>query len=117
MKKHITLLGAFYIGLGIMGILFCALIVVLFDFIEGMARAAHIGDLAEAILSITLLLIGVQSIVSIIAGFGLLNKQSWARVFGLVAAFLNIFCIPFGTALAIYAIWVLWQDETIELLS
>ena len=117
MKKHVSLLGAFFLGLGILGIMCCILIAVLFDFVEELARAEGIGVLAESVIAVTLLIVGVQSILSIVAGFGLLNEQSWARVIGLIAAFLNILCIPLGTALAIYAIWVLWQDETIEILS
>jgi hypothetical protein len=43
---------------------------------------------------------------------GLRRRRPWARLIGLLLAVLNLFFLPFGTALAIYAFWVLMSDET-----
>jgi hypothetical protein len=45
-------------------------------------------------------------------GTGLRGRKAWARPVALVLSVLNLFFLPFGTALAIYAIWVLLSDET-----
>jgi len=45
-------------------------------------------------------------------GAGLRRRRSWARPVALVLALLNLFFLPFGTALAVYAFWVLLTDET-----
>jgi hypothetical protein len=45
-------------------------------------------------------------------GIGLRKRTSWARGVALVLALLNLFFLPFGTALAVYAFWVLLSDET-----
>jgi len=42
-----------------------------------------------------------------LAGWGLLQRESWARMLTIVLAFLALFNIPFGTALGIYTLWVL----------
>ena len=55
---------------------------------------------------ITIVLVG-RAALAIIAGFALVNRASWARIFTIVVAFLNIIKLPLGTALAIYTLWVL----------
>ena len=46
-------------------------------------------------------------LLSVIAGLALLNRARWARIFAIVVAFLTIFKLFTGTALAIYTLWVL----------
>lgn len=56
-----------------------------------------------------------KAAVGFLAGWGLLNRQSWARslaiVVGVIALFFNI---PFGTALGIYTLWVLLPSHSEE---
>jgi len=52
-----------------------------------------------------------------ICGYGLLTKKSWSRIFGIVLSCLSLLNIPFGTAIGIYGLWILFKDETIDLLS
>ena len=50
-----------------------------------------------------------------IAGWGLLQREHWARIVVLVLAFVTMFTnIPFGTALGIYTMWVLLPTESEE---
>jgi len=53
---------------------------------------------------------GVLSLPGLLAGFGLLARQAWARVLAIVVAFLGLLNIPLGTLIGLYAIWVLLQD-------
>jgi hypothetical protein len=46
------------------------------------------------------------------AGWGLLHRESWARILALIAGFLALFHPPFGTALGIYTLWVLLSAES-----
>ncbi|HET9183216.1 MAG TPA: hypothetical protein VFP59_13855 [Candidatus Angelobacter sp.] len=48
-----------------------------------------------------------KSVIGIAAGWGLLQRESWARILTLVLGFLALIHIPLGTALGIYTIWVL----------
>lgn len=60
-------------------------------------------------------LIKVVSLFSVIksaggffAGWGLLNRQSWARSLAIAMGIISLFFhFPFGTALGIYTLWVL----------
>jgi len=49
----------------------------------------------------------VKGILGVIAGWGLLDRQSWARLLAIVIAFLSLLHFPFGTAIGIYTLWVL----------
>lgn len=50
----------------------------------------------------------LKAAVGLAAGFGLLQRELWARTLVLVLAFIALFTnIPFGTALGIYTMWVL----------
>lgn len=50
-----------------------------------------------------------------IAGWGILRWRPWARLLGMLVAGVNMISFPIGTAVGIYAIWVL-NDETAEFL-
>ena len=49
----------------------------------------------------------VTAAVGLVAGWGLLSRQPWARIFAIVVGFLRLIDFPFGTALGIYTLWVL----------
>ncbi len=43
----------------------------------------------------------------ILAGWGLLDRQPWARTLAIVLGALNLIDMPFGTALGVYTLWAL----------
>jgi hypothetical protein len=51
------------------------------------------------------------AVAGVIAGWGLLARQSWARVLTLIVAFISLIHFPLGTALGIYSLWVLFPPE------
>jgi hypothetical protein len=52
-------------------------------------------------------LVLAKAVVGFYAGWGLMQRDQWARVLLLVLAFLSLINIPFGTALGVYTLWVL----------
>ena len=52
-------------------------------------------------------LLVLKGVVGVIAGWGLLDRQSWARILAIVLAFISLLNFPLGTALGIYTLWVL----------
>jgi hypothetical protein len=50
-------------------------------------------------------------IVNIITGVGLLRYREWARILAVVLAAFMLLGFPFGTAVGIYAFWVLLSSE------
>jgi hypothetical protein len=53
-----------------------------------------------------------KAVVGFYAGWGLMQRDRWARVLLLVLAFLSLINIPFGTALGVYTLWVLLPNAS-----
>jgi hypothetical protein len=76
----------------------------------------------ETAIWITLILAGVcgsliflENIMNLIVGFGLLKYKSWARNLVVVLGIINLFGFPLGTALGIYTLWAMFNQETKQL--
>jgi hypothetical protein len=54
----------------------------------------------------------VTAIAGILTGWGLLNREPWARTLAIIVAVVNLMEIPFGTALGIYTLWVLLPAQS-----
>lgn len=52
------------------------------------------------------------ALVGLAAGWGLIQRESWARMLAIVTGVLNLVDMPFGTALGIYTLWVLLPAES-----
>jgi hypothetical protein len=55
--------------------------------------------------------LGALTVPDFVAAIGLLARQRWARVLGIVVGFLNLPGFPMGTLVGAYAISVLLQDS------
>ncbi|MBI4810355.1 MAG: hypothetical protein HY800_02720 [Ignavibacteriales bacterium] len=130
MEKHITLVGILnivYRSLAIIGALVLIVIAACFryfinvlvcwDSITPPQVPIEILDIVPLILVPIAIIILVVSIVGIIGAIGILKRKSWARIVLLIISFFNLMRIPLGTALGVYTIWVLMNDETIRLFS
>ena len=53
-----------------------------------------------------------SGVLGILAGWGLLERQPWARTLAMVLGFFALFHFPFGTVLGIYTLWVLLPAES-----
>ena len=59
----------------------------------------------------------VSSIPGLIAGVGLIKYRPWARILGIVMSILNLFTFPHGTAIGVYSMIVLFDQEAVRLLA
>jgi hypothetical protein len=117
MKQHVTVAGALNIGLGALGLLIACLVFVILIWVGQVADdadAARILDFVAVVVSAFLVVISLPGIVG---GLGLLQGREWARILVLILSVLNLFNIPIGTAIGAYSIWVLMQQETVELFN
>ena len=58
------------------------------------------------------ILVLAKAACGFIAGWGLMKRESWARVVVLVLAFISLFNLPFGTALGVYTLWVMLPGQS-----
>jgi len=113
MENHIKPLGIMFIifgGLGVVAAIFLLLLFVA----GGSAMALEDPEASEILVAVGLILtvlILVISVPNVIAGYGLLKCHSWARILTLILSFLSLPAFPVGTALGVYGIVVLFDDN------
>jgi hypothetical protein len=124
MEKHIQVLGILHIIYSSFGVLIGALVCLLF-----FGLGTFVGSIpdvpppaSEGVPAILLViglviaaLVFLFSVPGIIAGVGLLKRKEWGRILALIVGFFDLLHIPLGTALGVYTIWALMNDETIKL--
>ena len=103
---HVRLLGIFWLAISAFRLLPGLALVSIFrygfpfytsgvpGFVHGLMRG--LGGLLLA-----------GAVVGIVAGWGLLERQPWARMLAIVLGCFSLLDMPFGTALGIYTLWVL----------
>jgi hypothetical protein len=57
-------------------------------------------------------LILLKATAGFITGWGLLQREPWARVGVLIIGFISLFNVPIGTALGVYTLWVLLPTQS-----
>lgn len=117
MEKHIKILGVLFIIHGIFLITVGAIVMLLF---MGGALIAGQSHLVAVLITIAAVIAGIsiiRGIPEIITGWGILQRKKWSRILGIIMGALNLFHIPLGTALGIYALWVLFNPEAEKLLT
>lgn len=117
MQKHITLAAVLNLGFGILGILIALIVFVVVVGAGILSRDPHAIRITSIIGTMIAFFLTVLSVPEIIGGIALLKRRPWARILLLVVSVLELLNIPFGTALGIYTIWVLLQEETKKLLE
>jgi hypothetical protein len=117
MEKHVTNLAVFYLALSIVGIMAACIVFVAVvggGFLSGDETAMFITSTVGTAISS---LVGILSIPGLICAYGLFKRRSWGRYLSLVVGAINLFNIPFGTALGVYTFWALTKDEAAELFN
>ena len=120
MRKHVTIIGALYIGMGVLLIL-AAIIVAVTLLGAGWITLTSGENLPFWILLTVTLVTGffllLFAVPHIVAGIGLLNLKPWSRYLAMVLAVFGLFNIPVGTAIGVYTLWALVQDKVEQLFS
>ena len=74
----------------------------------GSQMAAGLTALTFAALAVIAMLWGAAHVV---VGLPLRRRQTWARLAALVLGSIDLVLLPYGTALGIYALWVLLNER------
>lgn len=79
------------------------------------------GGIATGVIAAILATIGLMSLlwggVHAGAGYGIRRYRHWGRPLGLALGVVNLIVLPFGTALGIYALWVLLAPDTRQIFN
>jgi hypothetical protein len=117
-REHIRLLGILWIAYSALHVVagFAAIIVANTIF----GRYMHIRNGPPPEMTVWLRplirffgwLILAKAAVGFFAGWGLLQKEDWARTVALVVGFVALLNVPLGTTLGIYTLWVLLPTQS-----
>jgi hypothetical protein len=111
-QNHITLLGVLHIARGALILLIGMAIFAVLSGVGVLSDDETAMGVLGIIGMIILFIMFALAVPSIIAGIGVLMRREWGRITALVVGILSLVDIPFGTAIGVYSIWVLMNDET-----
>jgi len=116
-EEHIRLLGILWMALSAINVVGGMVLVVIANTLFG-PHGQLPPDVPTHWLRPFLTFIGVlvllKAATGFIAGWGLLQRESWGRLLSLILAFVSLFNVPLGTALGIYTFWVLLPAQSDE---
>ena len=114
---HIRMLGILWLALSGMLLVGGAVVLAIFrtgGLWEGGFPPGSPPFVHDILSFIGILLLG-GGLLGVIAGWGLLDRQAWARMLTIVlACFALLLFMPFGTLLGIYTLWVLLPAQSEE---
>ena len=116
-KQHITVVAALNIGLGTLGVV---LAIIAFVVLAGIGLLSGDPDALPILTFIAVIAGGfflITSVPDIVGGIALVKRQSWARILILILSVLKLINFPLGTIVGVYSIWVLMQDEAVQMLD
>jgi hypothetical protein len=115
-QGHVHLLGIMWLAISafnaVGGVVLYILANTLFAHVHQLGAPEAATSFLRPLLSVVAILVLVKAAAGFIAGWGLLQRESWARVVALVLAFISLFNIPFGTAIGVYTMWVLLPGQS-----
>jgi len=124
LDTHKKVLGIIYViiaSLTILSMLFVRAlmgIILGFAFEGGSDEEEQIANFVMMLMSfVPALIIIFFAIPTLVAGIGLLARQSWGMIFGMVVGCLQLIWFPIGTAIGIYAIWIFTEDQRFKKLQ
>lgn len=116
MQSHVKILAVVYLVyslIGLAGSVSFLLALTAIGRLLGSLIGATPGTetLLQGLLGSLGVLMVLESVAGLIAGFGLLQYHPWARTLTILLSLVNLLHIPFGTVVGLYGLWVLMSAE------
>jgi hypothetical protein len=117
-RNHVRLLGILWMAYSALYVVLGVAVLVVAQTVLGGTFHIHGGPPPEVTVWLRPLLTCVGWLIQAIAatgfftGWGLLQREAWARTVALIVGFVALLRIPVGTALGIYTLWVLLPAQS-----
>ncbi len=115
MSVHVDVLGRLHVLWGAYGVLTGSSLFVLASgtslALEDLGQSGPAGQAAVGVLLLFGIILGTAGLASLVVGVALGRRRPFARPGALVLVVPHLVLAPFGTALGIYACWVLLNDD------
>jgi hypothetical protein len=115
MEQHIRIVAILYMIWGIIGLVIAALVLLGGLGAAGAGIAQEDPDAAIAAgtcFTVIAVIIAVLSVPNLLAGWGLQKRKQWARILTIILSVLNLFQFPLGTALGVYGLWAMLNEQS-----
>lgn len=118
METHVKVLAILHIVFSSLSLLAALIILLATGAVTSIVGTA--ADPSDAQIAIPFIRLGggaaalffiALGVPGLVVGVGLLKLRPWARILGIVISALDLTHIPFGTALGIYGLWVLFNRD------
>lgn len=112
-EQHNKTLGILHLVYGALHGLMMLMFAILFAIFVPVLRGSPNSDgLPFSIYLVFVTLIALfglfYSVPSLVAGYAILKRKSWARLAGIISSVIAGMNVPFGTALCVYSFWFLF---------
>jgi hypothetical protein len=119
MTTQLEFLGVLFIVWGLLttliGLSTLALGIGAVAIITSAGRGGASGQVAASVTAAIFMLLAIIAILwgaaHIIVGFPLRRRQPWARIMALILGSVDLLLLPYGTALGVYALWILLNER------
>jgi len=109
-QEHVRLLGILWMAASALNVVAGLVLIAISN---TLFRNHGIGpDWLRPFLTFIGCLVLLKAAAGFLAGWGLLQYETWGRLLALVVAFVALFNVPIGTALGIYTFWVLLPSQS-----
>lgn len=121
MEGHVKAVGIIYMVFGCLGALGGLIMLLFFGGLGGAAvvsgeqEGQAVGGILGMLGGFLFVAMLIVSLPSILAGWGLLKRKSWARILTIILAVLSLPGFPVGTLVGAYALWVMLNKDTAPL--
>ncbi len=117
-REHVRLLGILWVAYSAIHVVGGLVVLIVANTIFG--RGFHISNgpppevtvWLHPLISFVGWLLLAKAAAGFFAGWGLLQREAWARTVALVVGFIALLNIPLGAALGIYTLWVLLPAQS-----
>jgi hypothetical protein len=116
-QQHVHLLGILWLAISALnavgGVILLIVANTLFVHLHEMGAPPDVpvGFLTSLVSTLGIVVLA-KAACGFAAGWGLMQREPWARVVALVLSFISLFNIPFGTAIGVYTMWVLLPGQS-----
>lgn len=114
LSRHLRLLGILWIAAGALNFLAAGGAWLAGSVILPPLVSRGVPGFVPTLVSSIAVLVLFKAVACLAAGWGLIERESWARLLAIILGIVSLFNVPFGTALGIYTMWVLLPAQADE---
>jgi hypothetical protein len=113
-QQHVMILGWLYIIGNALLLMVAAFVFVLLTSVGLAVPDPEARSILPVVGPAVGLILAALALPGLAAGYGLVTRRPWARVLAIVVGILGVLNFPIGTAIGLYALWVLFPSRAAD---